>query len=261
VAMNQLDEMTLLFRYQPSVTDVGKIRRHTLAEIFDNILYSEYISYLGILMLDVKAVLNILENDLEIGDKARELEELDIFDLLVVTKGLRELLQDAINFFVDCHHAEFSFKHGAFLIYRNDKDNNLKVDGFLSKDNFDEFRDVVLELNFVKKQKLVNEKNLKFKNETAKRIYESLKQAEGKEKGNKNIKKEDKNLALPNIVSVLSSFSNSTNILTLRNMTVSEVYTLFITENIKRVEEIAARSFSIWGGENYKPADWYKLQK
>ena len=179
--------------------------------------------------------------------------QINIFDLLTSDKNLILLLQNILNFFIK-EDVEFSIEHSVFLVKSNTLVNqgNKMVDkyetiGAITRDNYKDVVDVILERNNIKKKD--TDDPSKAKNKKALEIMKKIKK--GREELSKATK-EDKNMELGNIISAVANKSHTLNIMNIWDLTVFQLWDCFIRLNNNNMYNINAMSVSTWGDKDNK---------
>lgn len=95
-------------------------------------------------------------------DNDKLLENINIFDILILDERTLTMLLNAISFF--CKTNEISFDEAKHILYVGD--------GHIDKNNFAEFADIILQINA--KQKIVKEKPPENMTQKQKEIWEKL---------------------------------------------------------------------------------------
>ena len=99
--------------------------------------------------------------------------------------------------------------------------------------------------------------DMKFKNNMARKLYEKMLKAQKKERENK---KADINMSLPNIISSVSNVHPSINPLNVWDLTVFQLLDSFNRLQVNSMFKIDCTRVSVWGDEKktFDAALWYK---
>jgi len=160
-------------------------------------------------------------------------------------------------FFID--KVKYSEEHELFITFNGETDesDNLIVTGRIPKENFKEVCGVIAQLNGIITDETTGASKPKFKNKKAEELMAKIQK--GQEERSK-AKKEDKNLALPNLISAIASNHNSLNYTNIYELTVTQLYDVF-----KRMQNAIAFNMnctgvSVWGDSEgkFKYDGWFK---
>lgn len=163
------------------------------------------------------------------------------------------LLYAAILFFMD-DEVEFDKESLSFKAYRT-IDGKKQSAGHIGNDNFEQFRTYVQYILGLKSQ---DEKETKFKNKVAKRMFEKMKKHSAEQK-----RKPDENYTLENMVKKYCTHNKvGINILNVWDMTYYQFISMFHEYCNGRQcdfnDMMAANTFSYKKSTDYKPLDYIK---
>lgn len=269
----KLDYFSLISPEPIKIYHIGSIISPTLREV-SKITYPVYLSYVNVLLMDLKTYYEMLDKSPEqyfLGmtedeknsilnvkleyDSLNEEEKSKItfFDVMRFDKRMIESLLNALNFFVE-DTVEYSVDNNVFATYSGavDKENNQIITGYIHRDNYYDFVDLILQRINVSKE--ITVENTKVKNKTAEKILAKL------QKGAKAKKqKSDKKMELGNIISSLSSHHNSINIVNVWDLTVYQLYDQFTRQRYDDSYNITSMSVAAWGDKDKKFDDtmWF----
>ena len=247
-----------------NLNGVGHIKAVTLTEI-DSLPYKldTYLSYVNILKMDKDTyykVTDMSEKDIDALNKIfRERNlKLTVYDLIMLNEVLRNNMFLAIDFFfVEEVFFDKSSNTFSLFIPPKDKDSEPVIVGVISRDNFKDVFKVVLQRCAVDVSEEEDLDSLVFKNEKARRNYMKMQKGKKERVAKKEIL--DK-FDLGNIISALASKGNGINILNIWNLSIYNLYDQFDRSRHNKIDEIVARSISIWGDKNktYDAESWFE---
>ena len=234
------------------VEGIGHIRSPFLYELKPSkgIGTWNYNLYISLLAWDKDKVVNFLR--ISTGKKLKKLDgntTLEIFDVLTLIDTSRELLQNAMAFFME-ENVTWNSEQRKFITLS--KADGTEV-GFIDRNNFEEVRDMMLQMNYINLGD--SAKPLKHSTDKAKELWEKA-QAYLKQESKKEAK--DKTMELGNIISKLSVASPSYNLLNIYNLTVFQLYDQFFQCGYLRAIGLNERAFTIHGGNKFNMKDWLK---
>ena len=235
--MPKLDYLTLLSSEPVLLQNVGHIKPPKLIDIrrLGMTNYNMFISVLNFTQNKFEEVFNVKNNKKE------------YFDLIFNDQNFREMFYNIFSFFI-CENIYVDVNDKCYVVYRNnpnpkdDKDKYLIV-GLINKDTFDDVKDVILQFNYVKSN--VIDKS-KVKDQHTRDLLDFMEKAREKQKTST---KDDENLTLPNIISALSTFHNTLNILNIWDLTVYQLFDQFKRQSYKNQIDMCSMNHSVWGGE------------
>lgn len=230
------------------IQDIGYVKCPTLRDI-RKITYNMFLYYLSIIscnveeFLDTNPVSEDSKNNLSTNDN-------NSFFLLLL-KESPVLLLGLISLFVD---DEVVFDKDAlkFCIFKVDGETKTQV-GYIGSDNFDFFRE---QLQYILGIKFFEEKEQKFKNKLAQKMYEKLQKHTKEQK-----KKSDDNYSLDNMVRKYCTHNKvGINILNVWDLTYYQFVQMFNEYCNGRQSDfndmMAANTFSYKKSTDYKPLEY-----
>lgn len=255
----------------PFNINVCSVKSPTLREISDLIAkFKTYNEYLTIILTDIKFYYKIIENQefdyfsrytedekkliLKIKKEYEGLSEeerlkvkpLDIFHF---DKYFIDELHQALSFFI-CEKILYSFDDRAFLVYSGED-----VTGLIDSRSYSDVVDIILQMNWIHKD-ILKEDKVKAKNKKALEILEKLNKAKTVNK------KADERLELPNIISSISAYHNSINMLNIWNLTVYQTYDLFERMQSNTVFDIKSTAIAFGAkDEKFNAGQWFDCIK
>lgn len=191
--------------------------------------------------------------------------ELSVFDLHVLHKDMLSALLLALDFFISEDVTYLPTKQ-AFVIHRgmNTSDPSQPVPenvvGYISRGNYQDVVDVIMQRCAVKTVDDIEEERPKFKNEKARLMWERQqaflqRQREAESKANAEF------FDLGNIISSLAYRQSGLNMINVWDMTVYNAYSQFEFERDGVVFDVSALSYSVWGADEKHKFDidaWFK---
>lgn len=246
--MPKLKYFELISPYPIYINGIGYVKSPKLSDIFSGCGVDEYYLYLYLFTCSPSDYL---------GEKLYQSmpnefkNEITQFDLYLSNKNTFNALFNAIKLFV-VGNVEWDKKRNVFLINpEHISDDNTECDGYISRNNFDEFCDTLLQLLHAPREAVPV---VKFKSEKQRLRYEKI-QAGEKAK----LKNSEKNpsLTLPNIISKVCAKHPSINYINVWDLTVYQLYDQFYQLNYLNIMEIHSMNYAAWGGD-FDPESWYK---
>lgn len=255
----QFDYGTLL-NPNPILMTVGTIRKPTLNEIsaltFDK--FSVYEAFLKITpeQFYTKFKEGGKEYWKSLSDKQRE--AMTMYRVILCDQDIQKLYVEILSFFFV---EPIIFKEGLFVILKQSakKDDEITADdirGVIHEKIFQQVLDALQQICCIY-EKEPDIEGIKFKNKTARKIYEKMLKAQKKNRENK---KADINMSLPNIISAVSNSHPSINILNVWDMTIFQLLDSFNRLQVNSMFKIDCTRVSVWGDEKktFNAALWYK---
>lgn len=242
----KIDEGVLLLGNNIVIPSICTIRQPRIKDIgASDVGFDTYERYISTLSAEKDTLINALGLDVP----TESYDEIDVFTMLVLL--LRQDVLDALSFFI---MDELRFIDDAYCIgvYHSDKDAPYAL---ITSDNYNTIRDVILEMNFIKKER---EENLKFKSEAARKRWERS-QAHKKEMNKAVVV--DKNQSLQNIVGAVSARSHTYNLLNIGELTVYQLYDQFIRMQSNVIMDVAGNAIAMFGENGIDDKFWYQNYK
>lgn len=179
-------------------------------------------------------------------DKAKDLSTFGIITLLDVAQAL---YCEVIGFFAD-ENVEWDAEQKCFVT--SDKNTNEPF-GVINGENFDEVRDMILQLNYINLGQ--NARPSKFDTPQTKALWERV---QGYLKQQSAQQPKDKKMTLGNIISKLCAVSIGYNLLNIYELTVFQLYDQFFQYGYLRATNLNDMIFSNHGGKNFDINEWLK---
>jgi hypothetical protein len=238
------------------VVGIGHLRSPFLREICPSsgIGYDVYNLYLNFLSWDKD---KLLKYDQLMGlrgtEKLAAADKLTVFDVATLLAQTRELCRGVLSFFMS-EELEWDEDNRKFVAYTTDDDGQ-HIAGEINRDNFEEVRRGILQLNFIGLEK--DEEPVTHTSEHAKELWEKAQkflkeQAKAKEG-------EDKpEYHIGNIISKVCAAHPSYNLLNIFRLTVFQLYDSFFQLGYIRSSDLNEQIFSNHGGDKFRFEDWLK---
>lgn len=180
-------------------------------------------------------------------------EDLLFFDVVTLLKQTRELCREALSFFI-VEDLVWDEQSRRFIIVAS-RDGEHQAVGEINRDNFEDVREVILQLNFIGIDK--DEAPVRHSSEKSKELWERAQQYLKKQsKSDAGVDKPEYHLS--NIVSKMCAAHPSYNLLNIYDLTVFQLYDSFFQFGYIRSADLSERIFSNHGGKNFKFEDWLK---
>lgn len=240
----RIDEGQLLLGCDIVIPSLCVIKQPTISAI-GKIGFDRYDQYLATLSAEKDTIINALGLDIP----AENYGEIDVFTLLILL--MRQDITNALSFFID-DDVRFIDEALCLGLFHADAESPYAV---ITADNYNVVRDVILEMNFIKKER---EENLRFKSEAARKRWERS-QAHKREMSKNNVV--DKNQSLRNLVGAVSARSHTYNLLNIGRLTVYQLYDQFIRMQSNTVMDVAGNAIAMFGENGIDEKFWYKNYK
>lgn len=232
------------------IVGVGHIKSPRLRELkpAQGVGYTTYNLYINLLAWEKNELLDFARSVSGKKLKALDNEKITSFDAAILIDGMRNLLQSAMGFFL-IEEIVWDDKTRSYLT--NDKETKKQV-GVINRENFDEVRDLMLQLNYINVSH--NSKPPAFSSEKARVLWEAA-QRHLKESAKKP---SDKRMELGNIISKISCVGVGYTLLNIYDLTVFQLYDQFFQYGYLRAMNISDMAFSNHGGKKFDIQAWLK---
>lgn len=269
----KLDYFSLLSFEPITFRGIGSVKSPRLSDIA-KITYPVYMSYVSALLLDARSYYEILqhigdayfldmsENEIHLITQVQseyfalneeEKKEITFFDIAVFDPKLRDDMKKAFGFFLT-DEVIYSEKDKAFITFDGTLDPNgqKKPTGIINRYNYFDFVDIIFQRINIKRADSVE--NSKVKNKTAEKILQKLQKGKQQKKQN-----DDKKMELANIISSLSSHSQSINMINIWDLTIYQLNDQFIRQRFGDSYLISSMSVAAYGDKDNKFDDtrWF----
>ena len=245
----------------PITLSVGTLRKPTLKEIsqltFDKFSYYEFL-----VKLTPETYYTKLKDDngKEYWNSLTEEQQdkITLYDLIEEDDKLRDTYVNILNFFFV---ETVIYQEGYFIILKQgvEKADVIKtsdVRGAISREAFVQVLDLIQQICCIRGEE-ENLDEMKFKNNLARQLMEKILKEQKKDKQNK---KADINMTIPNIISALSNKHPSLNFINIWDLTIFQLLDSFNRTQANSMFDIDSTRVSVWGDEKktFDPALWYK---
>lgn len=235
---------------------VGHIKRVKLGELRNSEDSIGLTCYNGMLFLFHATKQDIVDTVEDASTKSLlqkliDKPDISVYDIILLLPSVRGALQESLSYFLE-EGVFYDEKSHSFITYvvSDDKPDPTIV-GEITRNNFDEFREVLLQTNhisFDKKQDAAVTGN-----------NELLKKWEYAEKMNRDLQNKtdnDDNATLGNVISKLCSAGTGITFANVWDLTVYQAYDQFAQIGYLRSINISERIFTIHGGDNFEFNSW-----
>ena len=188
----------------------------------------------------------------------QEQSKITLYNIVLKEESLLESFLELFNFFF---MEPVVFKEGYFVLLNKDINDSLDITseheicGVISEETFSQTLSIIQQICCINETEEVIEES-KFKNETARKLFEKMRKAAKKKK----LTQHNNDLILPNIISAVSNMHPSINFINVWELTVFELIDSFNRLQANLIYDIDARRVSVWGDEKktFDAALWYK---
>lgn len=230
------------------VEGVGHIRQPLLKELKPSGIGTwTYNLYLNALSWDKEGFLKFISAARGRELKALTNEKLQPFDIVTLIDTLRELLQNAMAFFLE---ETLLWDGKNFRFETHSKEDNKPV-GHIDRNNFDDVRDMMLQVNYIGIGDTA--KPTKFTSAKAKELWE---RAQQRLKEFNARKPRDGRMELANIISKLCAAPCGYTLLNIYDLTIFQLYDQFFQYGYLRAMDLNERAYSTHGGDDFKFETW-----
>lgn len=209
-----------------------------------------YNAYLGVLSWDREAVLKYMKDKQFRGVDKMERSTLSVFDIATLWPRTRELFNEALSFFI-VERVAWD-EDGRYFTVTNDDE---FIVGTVSRENFDEVRRAILQMNYIGLDKEASP--IKHSSGASKELWEKA-QKHLKDLAKNDAGKDKPEYHLSNIVSKVCAAHHSYNLFNIYNLTIFQLYDTFFQIGYLRSSNLSERIFSNHGGEKFKFENWLK---
>lgn len=237
-----------------AVLGIGHFRSPFLRDIYPSsgIGYDAYNLYINFLSWDKD---KIIKYDQVMGlhgaDRLAKEDKLTAFDVATILEQTREYYREILSFFM-LEELEWDDSERKYVAILTDDDGQ-HIAGEINRDNFEEVRRSILQLNFIGLDK--DNKPAKYSDDRSKELWEKVQKYL---KDQPQDKEESPEYHLGNIVSKLCTVHPSYNYLNVYKLTIFQVYDAFFQCLHIRSSDLNERIFSTHGGDKFRFEDWLK---
>ena len=237
------------------VEGIGTMRSPKLRDLCPSsgVGYKVYNLYLNFLSWDKEQLLKYDDIMHFRGSNKLHHNALNMFDVVTLLKQTRELCRAALSFFI-LEKMVWDETQRRFIVF-NESDGVTKIIGEINRDNFEEVRQMMLQMNYIGLDKSKNPAT--FSDEQSKKYWDRV-QKHLKEQAEKRVQKDKPEYHLSNIISKLCASHPSYNILNIYELTVFQLYDAFFQFGYIRSSNLNERIFTNHGGKQFKFEDWLK---
>ena len=235
---------------------VGHCRSPYLKELCPSggVGYSRYNLYLGFLSWDKdKLIQSTKLAGIRITKKLATSDKLNVYDVATLLPQMREFYREILSFFM-LEDVEWDDTGRRFVTYAAKEDKKYAV-GEINRENFEEVRLTLLQLNFVGIDK--DDGQVKHTNARSKELWEKA-QKFLKEQAAAEEHRDKPEYHIGNIISKLCSAHPTYNLLNIWRLTVFQLYDAFFQFGYMRSADLNEEIFSNHGGEKFNFEDWLK---
>ena len=259
----KLDYFTLLSDEPIRLSNVGTLIPPKLINIRKDIGLDIYGVFLSLIKMTPKTYYEKIVDKKEYWDSMtkKQKSSITLYDIIMDDPNLTLQYISMFSFFFkeDVYIKEFTFILMNPDIEHKFVNNEIELQdgelvGIINADNITQVLSLIGQLCYIDDGK-EDEKNLKFKNKKAKRLWEKMKKANENQKENSN----DISYSIPNIMSSVASKDASTNIRTIWDWTVFQLFDQFTRLKLDKDQIISDTRVSVWGDEKnkYKNSLWF----
>lgn len=235
--------------FEPIKLAVGTIKKPTLREI-SKISFAKFQLFESILRLEPQ---DFFENDKidnsikEFWNKLTDEEKSKVttYTILLIDEQIAILFTEAFDFFFE---EDVSFEENIFILRKQGE-----IVGYVDENIFMPVVETIQQICGIYEMKRSDLPKITFKNKGAERLFERI--LKGKKKFKKQKEKENKNnkdYTLPNIISAVANRHPSLNYTNIFDITIFQLLDAFQRIYNNEVQDISARSVSVWGDEKKK---------
>lgn len=233
------------------VNNLGHLRPPQLREIIkptEGIGTQTYYLYINVLAWDKASILKFFKSAL--GSNVAKLEDdrLSVFDVITLIEFSRELIKESLSFFL-LEDIAWDEKARHFSVISREG----QVVGYIDRENFEEVRDLMLQLNYIGVGK--DAKPLKHSSRQAEELWERAQQYLKEESSKTH---SDKTMSLGNIISKVCAVSTSYSLLNIFDLTIFQLYDQFFQCGYIRAMDLNDAVFSNHGGKDFDVQAWLK---
>lgn len=239
------------------IKGVGHIRSPKLRELCPSsgIGYKAYNWYLSLMSWDKIQLLRYDTLMQYRGADKLEHERLTVFDAATLIQSTRELYRGALSFFM-AEDIVWDSSSRTYVVYtRNGEDAEPQIVGEITRDNFEDVRRLILQMNFIGLDK--DGAPVKHSSEKSKELWERV-QGYLAEQTKHDEDEPHPEYRLSNIISKMCAVHPSYNLLNIYNLTIFQLYDAFFQVGYMRSADLSEQVFCNHGGDKFKFEDWLK---
>lgn len=175
-------------------------------------------------------------------------DRLTSFDVMTLIESSRQLLLNALAFFIEEKVTWDAVEHCFVTVSKNGA-----IIGRIDRANFAEVSDMILQLNYIGVGK--NNKPIRHSSKEAEALWNKA-QEYLKRESSKTPK--DKNMSIGNIISKLCAATPAYNLQNIYDLTIFQLYDQFFQYGYLRAMNVNEMAFCNHGGKNFNLEDWLK---
>lgn len=247
----KLDYFDLISPSPIFVSNIGSIVSPRLGDI-SKIGKRQYSNYMSLLLIDVSTFLKSVGIDPE---PIKDIEQLNVFDLLVENVVYAQQLENMFNFFI-AETVEYNQENSIFLVIDDVIEDKKNVIGFINRDNFGLVTDLICQRIYIKSNR-DDEDLSKIKSSKARAIMEKL--LKGRKQKEKQ-SKQNEDMELGNIISAVANKHNSLNFVNIWDLTVYQLWDSFARLSNNNIYDIQSMSVAAYGNKDnhFDVSTWFK---
>lgn len=245
----------------PIKLSIGSVKKPLLRDIAD-LSFDKFYLYQVFLKLTPEQYFTKLKDDegkrywQSLSEEKRE--SITLYSMILENVDLQKQFSEIFNFFF----LEYVvFKEDCFILLKKPIEDEAdlvieNVSGIIAGTNFVQVIEILQQVcSIYDKEQPIEE--MKFKNNAARKIMEKILKGKKKEKERK---KADINLSLPNIISSVSNMHPTINPVNVWDMTLFQLFDAFNRLQVNTVYSINSTRVSVWGDEKktFDVSLWYK---
>lgn len=248
--MAQISEIDLLCGCDILLDGICVLKQPKLSALTsDGIGLDTYKQYLLLFKLNTADILKLagLSELFELYSQLSEDEKrlVTVFDTMLAIPILRELLCEALAFFIS---GEISYQPETKSLAASCGN----FTGEITSDNFSDVCDAIMQISCISSGKATAP--VSFRSEKAKRIFEKIEAAKQKMKQSAP----DRAMEIPNVISAVAAMGGGYTLLNIWDLTVYQLYNLFVRLNVKTQMDIYGTRWAAYGKDLFDFSMWYK---
>lgn len=253
----------MLLSPEPISLSIGTLRKPTLREI-SRLSFDRFGMYEMFLDIDLR---DFYETVFANGDtfwdslSDQEKETITLYEAVVRDDRLQGSYCEVFDFFFV---EKVIYRDGLFILLNDgveqDKEKFVPEDirGAITKNTFSQVIDLIRQICCIHNTE-EEEKNMKFKNEAARKLYQRMKKAR-KEAERLKAKNGNNDFSIPNLISAVSNRHPCLSPLNVWDLTIFQLLDSFNRLEVSAIYDINWTRVAVWGDEKNKfdAALWYK---
>lgn len=250
-----LDYLDLLSDLPYLYPGIGHIKRVKLGELRtggDNVGLLYYNAMLFLLQASKSDLVSMIESEAtkNLVKGLTEKSDVTVYDIVALVPSIRGALYETLSYYLE-ENVTYDERSRTFITFKKErKDSEPMVVGSITRDNYDEFRDVVLQMNhlsFDKKQDVVKTDNDE--------LLKKWKYAEQMDNDLQN-KSSTEDASIGNVISKLCASGIGISFENVWDLTVYQAYDQFAQLGYLHGIHLSERIYTIHGGDNFNFGSW-----